>query len=366
MADQWKTGRHRQSDGDTPRRKRLRTAGGTVVAVLLLAVGGAGYLYLHLNGNIKGVDINGALGTNRPKNSDNGSMDILVLGSDSRSGANKTAGGGQDDGTARSDTAMIVHVYKGHEKATVVSIPRDTLVDRPSCTTSEGKATPAAQNAMFNDAYSVGGPACAVKTVEALTGIRMDHYIEIDFTGFQHLIDALGGVPVTTTRAIDDNGSHLHLAAGTHTLDGEQALGLVRTRHAIGDGSDLGRIQLQQDFMKALMARVDSIGLLSSPTKIYKVANTATSAITTDSDLASVTGLTGLAESLKAIGSNDLTMITMPVEYDPADPNRVIPITARTDQVWAALSADRAVPKSATKGSAGDDVTTGGLVKASS
>jgi LCP family protein required for cell wall assembly len=366
MADQQKTGRHRQSDGDTPRRKRARTAGGTVLAVLLLAVGGAGYLYLHLNGNIKGVDINAALGRDRPKNFDNGSMDILVLGSDSRSGTNKKAGGGQDDGTARSDTAMIVHIYKGHKKATVVSIPRDTLVDRPSCTASTGRTTPAATNVMFNEAYSVGGPACAVKTAESLTGIRMDHYIEIDFTGFEHLIDALGGVPVTTTRAIDDNDSHLHLTAGTHTLDGEQALGLVRTRHAIGDGSDLGRIQLQQAFMKALMAKVDSIGLLSSPTKLYKVANTATSAITTDSDLASVTGLTGLAESLKSIGSKDLSMITMPVEYDPSDPNRVIPITGKADQVWAALNADRAVPKSATKGSAADSVSTGGVVKASS
>ncbi|NED80330.1 LytR family transcriptional regulator, partial [Streptomyces sp. SID11233] len=92
-----------------------------------------------------------------------------------------------------------------------------------------------------NSAYAAGGPACAVKTVESMSGIRMDHYVEVDFTGFKKLVDALGGVPLTTTKPIQDASSHLSLAAGRHTLDGEQSLGLVRTRHGVGDGSDLGR-----------------------------------------------------------------------------------------------------------------------------
>jgi LCP family protein required for cell wall assembly len=344
-----------------PRRKALRVAAWTAAMAVLLALTGAGYIYVKLNGNIKGVDINGALGTDRPTNFDNGSMDILVLGSDSRSGANKKAGGGNDDGTARSDTAMIVHIHKGHKKATVVSIPRDTLVDRPSCT---GAA--AAKGVMFNTAYAVGGPACAVKTVESMTGIRMDHYIEVDFTGFEHLIDALGGVKVTTAQDIDDNDSHLHLKAGTHTLDGKQALGLVRTRHGVGDGSDLGRIKLQQAFVKALIDRIDSLGLLTSPAKLYKVADTATGAITTDSDLASVGDLVGLARSVEGLSSKRVSMVTMPVTYDPADPNRVVPLTAKAEEVWAALRADRAVPKSATTGSAGDQTSTSGVVKSAS
>ncbi|MDX6351483.1 MAG: hypothetical protein QOF84_6273 [Streptomyces sp.] len=350
-----------------PRRKALRAVVWTAAVAVVLCLTGAGYIYFKLNGNIKGIDINGALGTDRPTNFDNGSMDILVLGSDSRSGSNKKAGGGQDDGTARSDTAMIVHIYKGHKKAGVVSIPRDTLVDRPSCTKVKGGTQlPAATGVMFNSAYAVGGPACAVKTVESMTGIRMDHYVEIDFSGFQHLIDALGGVKVTTAQDINDNDSHLHLKAGTHTLDGKQALGLVRTRHGVGDGSDLGRIELQQAFVKALIGRVESLGLFSSPTKLYQVADTATGALTTDSDLASVGNLVGLAQSMKSIGSNDLSMITMPVRYDPADPNRVVPLTDKADQVWAALRADRTIPKSATKGSAGDQAGTKGVVKSSS
>ncbi len=141
---------------------------------------------------------------------------------------------------------------------------------------------------MFNSAYSTGGAPCAVKTVETLSGLRMDHYLEVDFSGFQQLIDDLGGVEVTTSEAIKDPDSHLDLPAGTHTLDGEQALGLVRTRHGVGDGSDLGRIQLQQAFVKALVDQVKDIGLLGNPKKLYDIADTATKTVTTDSDLGSV------------------------------------------------------------------------------
>ncbi|MDT0434698.1 MULTISPECIES: LCP family protein [Streptomyces] len=351
------TGPRRPSRGRRRRpRSRRRTAllvtAWTAAGIVLLGGTGAGYVYYKLNGNIRSVDINQLLGADRPKKVDNGSENILVLGSDSRSGANKGLGGGADDGSARSDTAMIVHVYQGHRKATVVSVPRDTLVDRPACTDSGGTEHPAASGVMFNSAYSTGGATCAVKTVESLTGIRMDHYLEVDFSGFQKLIDELGGVDVTTTRAIEDPESHLDLTAGTHRLDGQQALGLVRTRHGVGDGSDLGRIQLQQAFVKALVDRVKGIGVLTDPTKLYGLADTATKTVTTDSDLGSVNALVSFAEGLKGISSAHMTMVTMPVRYDPADPNRVLVEDAKARQVWTALENDRAVPRSATEGAA--------------
>src|SRR5207248_262584 len=134
------------------------------------------------------VDINAALGRDRPQNVDNGSMDILVMGSDSRAGKNGAYG--RDEGGARSDTAMVVHVYKGHKKASVVSIPRDTMIKRPDCTTSGGRTVPGAQRAMFNTAYEVGGPACAVKTVEAISDTRKDHILQLDSTAFKKRIDA--------------------------------------------------------------------------------------------------------------------------------------------------------------------------------
>jgi LCP family protein required for cell wall assembly len=345
------------------RQRAIRAAVWTVAGAVVLGGGGLGFAYFKLDGNISGVDINAALGTNRPHDVPNGSMDILVMGSDSRAGDN--AKYGKDQGGARSDTAMVVHINEKHDKASVVSIPRDTLIKRPSCQGDEsvGNKKVPAQRAMFNSAYEVGGPACAVKTVESLSGVRMDHYLEVDFSGFKKLINTLGGVKMTTTKPIKDKDSHLNLKEGTHTLNGEQSLGLVRTRHGVGDGSDLGRIQLQQAFIKALMDQVNSIGLFSSPKKLYDLADTATSAITTDSDLDSVSELTGMAKMLKGIKSDDIQMTTLPVDYDPDDPNRVIPLEAKTKKVWKALKADKPVPKSATKGSAGDQTDIGGVVK---
>jgi LCP family protein required for cell wall assembly len=334
------------------RSKGLLVAAWTTAGIVVLGGAGLGYVYVELNGNIHSVDIDQALGTDRPEKADNGSENILVLGSDTRSGSNRELGGGTDDGSARSDTAMIIHVREGHRKADVVSIPRDTLIDRPACTGTEGTTHPAANGVMFNSAYSTGGAACAVKTVETLSGLRMDHYLEVDFAGFQKLIDELGGVRVTTTRDIRDPDSHLDLEAGTHRLDGEQALGLVRTRHGVGDGSDLGRIQLQQAFVKALVDQVGHIGLFTSPKKLYALADTATKAVTTDSDLGSVNALVSFAGGLKGITPADLTMVTLPVRYDPADPNRVIVAGTKAQQVWTALKNDRPIPRAATEGTA--------------
>ncbi|MFB7503754.1 LCP family protein [Streptomyces broussonetiae] len=345
-------GRGRRRKGPSKGRKALRVMAWTAAGVVVLGGTGAGYVYFKLNGNLKSVDINQALGADRPTKIDNGSQNILVLGSDSRSGSNKKLGGGTDDGSARSDTAMIVHVYKGHKKADVVSIPRDTLVDRPACTDTGGTTHPAATGVMFNESYSTGGAACAVKTVESLTGIRMDHYLEVDFEGFQKLIDDLGGVPVTTTKNIDDPQSHLSLQAGAHTLNGRQALGLVRTRHGVGDGSDLGRIQLQQAFVKALINQVEHVGIFTSPKKLYDLADTATKTVTTDSDLDSVNSLMDFADGLKGIGAKKMTMVTMPVQYDPANPNRVVMQTTKAQLVWDALKHDRPIPRSATEGTA--------------
>ncbi|MEU2750228.1 LCP family protein [Streptomyces collinus] len=332
--------------------KGLMIMAWTAAGIVVLGGAGAGYLYFKLNGNLKSVDIDQALGTDRPKKADNGSENILVLGSDTRAGGNKKLGGGTDDGSARSDTAMIVHVYKGHKKASVVSIPRDTLIDRPACTDTQGNEHPAARNAMFNSAYSTGGAACAVKTVESITDLRMDHYLEVDFAGFQKLIDDLGGVEITTTKSIDDPDSHLKLKAGTHTLDGEQALGLVRTRHGVGDGSDLGRIQLQQAFIKALVNQIKDVGVFSNPKKLLDLAETATKTVTTDSDLGSVNKLASFASGLKGISPSNMHMVTMPVAYDPADPNRVLLQEKKADQIWKALEQDKPIPKSATSGSA--------------
>lgn len=337
---------------DDRRPRVLKAVGLGLAGVLVLGIGTAGWAYWHLNQNIKSVDIDGALGDNRPAKAaptpsasasataaplPSGALDILVLGSDSRTGkANARLGGGHSAG-ARSDTAMVVHVDAGRTEATVVSIPRDTLVTRPACPTSSGGTTPVAYDAMFNSAYSVGGPVCAVKTVEAMTDVRMDHYIEIDFSGFADLVDALGGVTVTTDEDIDDDKSHLRLKAGEHHLDGTKALALARTRHGIGDGSDLGRIGLQQKLVKALLEQISTSSLLTDPARLFQVANAVTGSLTTDTGLDSLGELTGLGRSLEGLSSDAVTTVTMPVLPAPSDPNRVVADEPEAKDLWASL-----------------------------
>ncbi|MEU3252847.1 LCP family protein [Streptomyces sp. NPDC006997] len=329
----------------------LKVVGLTLAGALALGAGAAGWVYWHLNDNITGVDINNALGDDRPPRAETtpadagttaspvptGSLNILVLGSDSRTGAENRKLGGGPEGGARSDTAMVVHLDAGRTAATVVSIPRDTLVTRPSCPLEDGGETYEQQNAMFNTAYAVGGPVCAVKTVETLTGVRMDHYVELDFAGFAKLVDALGGVTVTTGEDIDDEDSHLTLEAGTHHLDGEQALALARTRHGVGDGSDLGRIELQQQLVKALLTQVSATSLLTDPAGLYRVADTVTGNLTTDTGLDSLGELIGLGRSLRGLAAENVTTVTMPVVPATWDRNRVVADEPEAGELWESL-----------------------------
>ncbi|MER6783300.1 LCP family protein [Streptomyces sp. NPDC000658] len=328
----------------------MKAAGLVLAAALVVGAGTAGWAYWRLDDNITGVDIDNALGDNRPAKAvatsapavsasppPTEAMNILVLGSDSRSGAKNQELGGGDSTGARSDTAMVVHVDAGRTAATVVSIPRDTLVTRPACPLPGGGSTSAAYGAMFNTAYSVGGPVCAVKTVESITGVRMDHYVEVDFSGFAGLVDALGGVTVTTDEDIDDDDSHLHLRAGVHRLDGAHALALARTRHGIGDGSDLGRIGLQHKLVKALLEQIAATDLLTHPVRLYAVADAVTGSLTTDTGLDSLSELTELGRSLKGLSADHVRTITMPVVAAPSDPNRVVAREPAASALWKSL-----------------------------
>ncbi|MFC5671376.1 LCP family protein [Streptomyces incanus] len=335
------------------RARALKFAGLALAGALALGAGAAGWAYWQLGDNITSVDIDSALGDDRPARGTTpgqgasasasasplptGSLNILVLGSDSRSGGENRALGGGDSGGARSDTAMVVHLDAGRTAATVVSIPRDTLVDRPACPLPDGGSTRPASHAMFNSAYEVGGPVCAVKTAELLTDVRMDHYVEIDFTGFARLVDVLGGVTVTTDEDIDDDRSHLNLEAGTHHLDGTEALALARTRYGIGDSSDLGRIGLQHTLVKALLDRIGKQGLLTDPVKLYEAADAVTSSLTTDTGLDSPAELNRFARSLQGLSSTAVTTVMMPVVPAPWDADRVVADQPEADELWASL-----------------------------
>lgn len=344
-------GGHGRRKRSKPRKRRTGRIVLLSLLVVVLAAGGTGWWYFeHLNGNIKGVDIDKSLGEDRPQKAATAtkSTNLLVLGSDSRAGDNGKLDAGNVSG-ARSDTALLVHIPEGRQQAVAVSIPRDTLVERPECTTAGGKSLGAAHRVMFNSVYSLGGPACVVKTVEKMSDVRVDHLMEVDFAGFKGLVDAIGGVTVTTDEDIHDSKSGFDLPKGTHKLDGTDSLKFVRTRYGHGDGSDLGRIGLQQEFLLALLSEVKKQNLLSSPAKTIKIANSATKALTTDKDLASITSLAEFARSMRGIDPNTMDTIMLPVAYDKADPNRVVPAEPQATQLWKAIREDSDIPESAKK-----------------
>ncbi|MFE3167301.1 LCP family protein [Streptomyces sp. NPDC059224] len=336
-------------DGPAPRKRRRGRIVLASLLVLLLAVGGTAYwLYSGIDGNIKGVDINKAIGDDRPEKLPTSGQNVLILGSDSRAGANADLHTGHVSG-ARSDTALVLHIPQGRKKAVAVSIPRDTLVTRPKCTKADGSTAASAKRVMFNSIYSQVGPACVVKTVEQISGVRMDHYVEVDFAGFKGLVDAIGGVTVTVGQDIHDSSSGLDLAKGTHKLNGTQSLEFVRTRHGIGDGSDLGRIGLQQQFMIALLAEIQKQDLLGSPVKAYKIADKLTAALTTDSELASLTKLAEFGRSLNGVNPSTMETIMLPVAYDKVDPNRVVAAQPQASTLWKAIRTGSDIPDSAKK-----------------
>lgn len=321
--------------------KRVLTALGLVLAVLAVTGTASAFVaYYRLNGNITQEDLGSLLPErDRPvklvESEELEPENILVMGSDKRIGRNASNVEGE-----RSDTTILLHLAADRESAVMVSIPRDSVVDIPECLTADGTGLPAMEAQMFNTAFSEGGPACTIRTVEALTGIRVDHHVVIDFTGFKDMVNALGGVEVCLPQDVDDPKSHLKLAAGRHTVKGQQALAYVRTRYGLGDGGDLSRIDRQQAFLGSMVSKIRSSGLLLRPDRLYNFLAAATSSLTTDPGLGSLNALRKLAQDVKALDTKDVTFVTVPNEPYELDPNRV-QLKASAEDLWTALRFDQ-------------------------
>ena len=249
--------------------RRLRVLGWISAIMTLVVVSTSLVAYAewrHLWGNIQKENVNGLLGKRPPKY--NSAMNILLIGSDSRAGSNKKFGQGIQG--ARSDTMILMHISPQRTGATLISFPRDSVVSTVACRADGMGHTGQQANQqveMLNETFGSGGAPCTWKTLETLTGIRIDHFIEIDFSGFQSMVNAVGGVTVCLPEAIHDPASKLNLSAGVHHVDGAQALAFVRERH-VGHGSDLQRIQRQQFFMASLTKRVTTSNMLGDPGKL--------------------------------------------------------------------------------------------------
>ncbi|MFE2432461.1 LCP family protein [Streptomyces sp. NPDC059373] len=327
-------------------RRLLRIAAFCLAFTLLVAAGAAWYLYRHLDGNIH-TDTTTSQELKRvqsqrpapaPTSAANTSAEnILLIGTDNRGGGNGEYG--RDSGTQRSDTTILLHLSAGRDSVTAVSIPRDLMVDIPACHRAQGGTTKA-QSAQFNWAFEFGGAACTIRTVENLTGIRVDHHLIVDFTGFKKMVDAVDGVEICVPQAVHDKDAHLDLEAGRQVLHGEQALGYVRARHGIGDGSDTQRMDRQQEFLSSLVRKVTSTGVLLNPVKLYPLLDAATSSLTADPGLDSLSELYDLVRGLGRTPTDQVAFLTVPRRPYVRDPNRDELVQPAADRLFATLRHD--------------------------
>ncbi len=331
-----------------PRHRRLRRFLVVLAVVLALVAGGGAVVYCKLNGNLTEASLyngTGTAGAGAEKADPFGRVpiNVLVIGSDSRATkADCRIGGDCTGGTgANADVEMVVHVSADRSNLTVMSIPRDLVTSLPACTDPATKSKVGARVGQINSTLS-WGPGCTVAAVHQLTGIVIDHFMEVDFSGVIAISDAVGGVPVCVNNNVYDTYSHLKLSKGTHTLKGLAALEFVRSRHAFGDGSDLGRTYAQHVFLSSAVRQLKSTGVLLNPAALFKVANAATEALTVDKGLGSVSRLLDLAGDLNKVPTGRVTFTTMQTEADPSDTNRVIEAPAAR-KLFATIVADQSL-----------------------
>ncbi|MFF9349637.1 LCP family protein [Streptomyces sp. NPDC014734] len=338
-------GRRSRKAPKARRKKVLLWTGGTMAFVLVALAAGGYALYQHFNGNLNTVDV----GTAGNKNVfDSGApINILIIGTDKRTGKGNE-GYGDKGSEGHADTNILFHVSADRTNATALSIPRDLITDIPDCNTKQPdgseKVVPGTQNIRFNVSLGQDGrdPGCTMRTVEQITGLKTDHFMMVDFNAVKELSTAVGGVKICLAKPVKDPKSHLDLSEGEHRIQGEDALAFVRTRHSFGNESDLDRIKVQQQFIGSMIRQMKSDDTLTSPTKLYGLADAATKALTVDSGIGSVKKLTALAQELGKVDTKNITFVTVPVLDNPAEKVKatVVLNEAQADPLFAMMRED--------------------------
>ena len=276
-----------------------------------------------VSGQISRIDVFGAL-KDRPEKTSR-ALNYLVVGSDTREGLTKEqikalrVGSTAVAAGGRSDTMLLVHISKARDAAYIVSIPRDTLVNIPAHKSQDGTRDIPERPGKINAAFAFGGAPLLIQTLEAKTNLKIDHYVEVSFAGFTGVVDALGGIQVCSKVAINDPKSHLVMSAGTHVLNGIEALKYVRTRDFDGRG-DIGRMERQQQFVSAVLRKATSSGVLLNPIKLAKFYNATISTVKMDSSV-NKNDLLTLAKQMRNLSSGNVRTLTVPL----SDPNGSYP-----------------------------------------
>ena len=323
--------------------------GGLAIFAALAIVGGtlAAYAVFRTDWNaVKHINVIPDLSTRRPRAVPR-ALNILLIGSDSRGGQNKRFGA--EVAGQRSDTVMVMHIAPGASHVVVLSFPRDSVVPILACHPEAGApgqvAQPAGDVEQLNATFAYGGPGCLWKTLEQTSGIHINDFIELTFTGFEHLINDIGGVSVCLPVAVNDPDSRLHLSAGRHHVWGAQALAFWRARY-IGEGSDLQRIQRDQFLMASLLHGIQRTGLAHSPSKILRVIQdvVGNGYVTTDTQM-TLGRLIGIADELRGLPPRAVEFIEVPTVPYPGDPLAWVQwAQPQARSLFAAIARDTRLP----------------------
>jgi LCP family protein required for cell wall assembly len=270
-----------------------------------------------------------------------GGVNLLLVGSDSRQGQDAVFGDEKKETAVLNDVTMLLHISEDHSSATVVSFPRDMFVPIPACPKEDGGTYSAMSAQKINTTLSYGGLACTVLTVEKLTGLSIPFAAEVQFNGVIELSTAVGGVDVCVAEPIADDYTQTYLDAGTHTLEGMSALQFLRTRHGVGDGSDLGRISNQQVFLSSLVRTLKSSETLTDPSKLFGIAKAAASNMTLSTSLSNLNTMVSIAMAMKDIPLDQVVFAQYPTQYgDINGYEGVLPLKGPAEELFDALATD--------------------------
>ncbi|MET7714996.1 LCP family protein [Streptomyces sp. NPDC005407] len=333
-------GRRKRKQPKSRKKKALLWTGGVTAFVVVAAAVGAYLVYQHFDSNLNTVDVAGAGSGGFKKDQ---AVNILVIGTDKRSGEGNESYGDKNS-VGHADTTILFHVSKDRTNATALSIPRDLITTIPTCETktSEGtKDIPGTRKTRFNESLGQFGrdPGCTMRTVKELTGVTVDHFMMADFNAVKTMTTAVGGVEVCLAKDIKDKDSKLNLTAGKHVVKGEQALAFVRTRHSVGFGGDLSRIEIQQQFLSSLIRKMKSSDTLSSPSKMWDLAEAATKALTVDTGIGKISRLRDLGMELSKVDPKNITFATVPV-VDNTDGATVLLNEAKAKPLFSMIQDD--------------------------
>ncbi len=344
----------------SPRRhRRWRRVVASLAAVVLVLGAGAVATLMHFTGNIASVTLpSGVLAHPTAEPTATTSVTMLLIGTDARRSAEDCAIGRDCSDTAtNADVLMLAHLSADRSHAEVLSIPRDTMVPAPPTADCRGASTVATASGSGGHTASAStspptegeliqinstlnhGDGCTVSAVSHLTGVPIDHYLKVNFSGVRDITAAVGGVRVCVSDNLYDDGSHLRMAKGEHLVEGLSALAYLRTRHAFGDGSDISRTHAQHLFLSSMIGTITQAGTLMNPIKVARLTEAATKALTVDSELKDIGQMVDLARAVTAIQPDQITMLTLPVVEYPADPNRRIPAPS-AERIYEALRTD--------------------------